>query len=913
VTLTVTDNNGLTAIDSFPLEVESFSPNSGAVSGMVKDIDSGEPIQGAEAAYYDGYLLTREHGDIDGYINPISEMPRQITAYISAPGYVTSGPMTINIISGKVTHFYANLAKTAQVVGTVVDINTGLPLSNSTIFILDNTGTQHTATTDNTGTYAIHDIAGGNFTGSAIKVGYNTTLFSGTISSGQTLTMNLKMNTTGSGGQGGIVTGIVTDNSVGNPLSGIAVNIIDSAGKPCNTITDASGAYVCLGMTAGIFAGAIQDSLYNQATFSGSISNGTTNTVNVALAPKSSIVMGTITDYITGLPLHAEVYKNENSTLYPLGWTDQNGAYRVGYEAPYLGYSLVFGADGYFLSDTYSGTAIIGQTQVVNVNLNHSRGYINGIVRDASSGLPIASAQISLIDDNNVLQETWSDVNGTYTASYNVSSPAEPSTYHATVSKAGYLTTTITGTVRAGQTTIADISLTALGRLEGVVSDGQTLLSLPAVTINVSDSLNISYNVVTDNSGHYVISDMPPGSFSGTISKGGYLTATISGMAVSGQSTFIDVALQPMPPPMITNIRVSNITAVSAMIVWDTDQLADSRVNYGQTESYGNSQTNSTITTTHTVILTNLQPSRSYHFSVSSVDSFGVASSSADMLFSTLGVISISIAHPTDNANVNSDYTIVSGTFTNATGLDTGIVVNGIPATIVGNQYSANNVPLFDGENVLTVTATDVDNNSKVVSVRTITSSESPHITLSSDSYSGVAPLNASILGTGNVFINDSMVYIYGPPSTIEVTSDNPISYTLTFPDPGTYTVQLIAYTPDNVAYQDNVTITVYDNNYIDSLLRGKWNSMNSALLRGDTSEALKYVHSSAKTKYGMIFNLLAYKMPEIIARETNLEMMSVRNIFARYILGTAENNIPCGYEILFGQDTDGLWKIISH
>ncbi|MFC1638693.1 fibronectin type III domain-containing protein [Patescibacteria group bacterium] len=87
-------------------------------------------------------------------------------------------------------------------------------------------------------------------------------------------------------------------------------------------------------------------------------------------------------------------------------------------------------------------------------------------------------------------------------------------------------------------------------------------------------------------------------------------------------------------PPVI-----SAVTAVpgtdTADVLWNTNELSDSRVDYGLTVSFGDVGTDSTPVMGHSVRLTGLQACTTYHYRVTSTDSCGDASRSGNMEFST--------------------------------------------------------------------------------------------------------------------------------------------------------------------------------------------------------------------------------------------------------------------------------------
>lgn len=107
--------------------------------------------------------------------------------------------------------------------------------------------------------------------------------------------------------------------------------------------------------------------------------------------------------------------------------------------------------------------------------------------------------------------------------------------------------------------------------------------------------------------------------------------------SVSSDQTFTTLAPPDTNPPIISNIRVINITETSATITWETNERATSRVRYGLTGAYelGNIFSGDLVTF-HSINLTSLTRSTLYHFMVFSVDAYGNEAVSGDLIFSTL-------------------------------------------------------------------------------------------------------------------------------------------------------------------------------------------------------------------------------------------------------------------------------------
>lgn len=88
--------------------------------------------------------------------------------------------------------------------------------------------------------------------------------------------------------------------------------------------------------------------------------------------------------------------------------------------------------------------------------------------------------------------------------------------------------------------------------------------------------------------------------------------------------------------PVISNIQVVDITQSSARVTWETNEPADSTVNYGLDAAYGDTLTESTLVSEHSLILTGLAHSTLYHFQVQSTDASTNEATSVDQTFSTL-------------------------------------------------------------------------------------------------------------------------------------------------------------------------------------------------------------------------------------------------------------------------------------
>lgn len=87
--------------------------------------------------------------------------------------------------------------------------------------------------------------------------------------------------------------------------------------------------------------------------------------------------------------------------------------------------------------------------------------------------------------------------------------------------------------------------------------------------------------------------------------------------------------------PVVSNVNVSQLMSRGATVTWTSSVPANSVVEYGETDSYGQSASNPTLTKSHSITLIGLTPATLYHYRVSSTDSSGHTVMSPDGTFAT--------------------------------------------------------------------------------------------------------------------------------------------------------------------------------------------------------------------------------------------------------------------------------------
>ena len=89
--------------------------------------------------------------------------------------------------------------------------------------------------------------------------------------------------------------------------------------------------------------------------------------------------------------------------------------------------------------------------------------------------------------------------------------------------------------------------------------------------------------------------------------------------------------------PEITNVKIASTTDTAITITWDTNEDADSLINYGLQDNYGIVRIPEANKKKHSMLLDNLDPGRVYYFRVVSADGEGNQGISADYKVQTTG------------------------------------------------------------------------------------------------------------------------------------------------------------------------------------------------------------------------------------------------------------------------------------
>jgi hypothetical protein len=274
--------------------------------------------------------------------------------------------------------------------------------------------------------------------------------------------------------------------------------------------------------------------------------------------------------------------------------------------------------------------------------------------------------------------------------------------------------------------------------------------------------------------------------------------------------------------------------------------------------------------------------------------------------------ITISIASPSDGETISGTDVMVRGAIINNTGNETGVTVNGVVATVYGNQFIANNVPLTEGQNTITVIATDTAGNTATTSITVNAVTTGNYIQLTSNIESGIAPLEVTLRIDGSFSITESSLNVTGPVQP-EVTYVSADEYTVTMVVEGIYYITASVTGPDEIVYQDTIAIIVLNKNQIDTLLKAKWEGMKVALMQGDIETSISYFLPASQDQYMQIFTELSTdQIYAIFSNVIDFKVDSLIDGSAECGALRVESDGTYSYPVTVVQDENGTWKIMG-
>ena len=349
----------------------------GNVKGKVSDKDTGAALEGAIVSIGNSTSLSDREGLYE--LTGITTGQQSISsARLGYSGYSS----TIEIKTNETVFLdieMTPLAQTGAIAGLVLDKDSGHALEDVVISI-----GSHKTETDQDGKYFMRGIPASDYGITAQKKGYQSYTGSVTVTAGEITRYDMEMTANPTIG---VVKGIVTDETTGNALENVLVNI-----GSIDTKTDNEGHYQLTGVEAGSKTITAQKSGYKEYSGTVDVKAGeiVSHDIELTSIPTTGSVQGTVTETLFGLPLEDVLVSIGTAEIK----TDDKGFYKLNgikegtrtIQAQLAGFQ------------NYSGTVDVKAGDVVSHNIVMSplpiTGTVNGIVTNNDTGEAIGKAWV---------------------------------------------------------------------------------------------------------------------------------------------------------------------------------------------------------------------------------------------------------------------------------------------------------------------------------------------------------------------------------------------------------------------------------------------------------------------------------------------------------------------------------------
>ncbi len=391
---------------------------------------------------------------------------------------------------------------------------------------------------------------------------------------------------------------------------------------------------------------------------------------------------------------------------------------------------------------------------------------------------------------------------------------------------------------------------------------------------------------------------------------------TISdGTLIINNALVIGVTMGTTPPYAPANLAATAISSAQIDLSWTDNSNNETGFKIerktGANGVYGEISNVGANVTTYVDV--GLSSETTYYYRVRAYNASGdsLYSNEASATTATSSLITLTITSPPNAATIYGPDVMVKGTVTNAGGYETGVTVNGIVANVYGNQFTASHVPLAEGTNTITITAKDTAGNTATISITVNAVTSGNYIRLTSDTESGIAPLETTLIIDGSFSIDNSTISVTGPAQP-QIVNVSPSEYTVTMTNEGIYYFTATVTGQDENQYQDTIAIMVMNKTQVDSQLKNTWENMKAALVSNNIDGAMSYFGDFSKDKYKRVFLDLGTDLPLIISSLPDIVFVSFYGNVAEYAINRLEDGMNRLYFIYFIGDENGLWKIDS-
>ena len=178
---------------------------------------------------------------------------------------------------------------------------------------------------------------------------------------------------------------------------------------------------------------------------------------------------------------------------------------------------------------------------------------------------------------------------------------------------------------------ISGLVVSSISSTSAIVSWSTDESGTSVVNYGLTDSLELGSFSESGYSTSHVVT------MTGLLEGQTYYISATSADSIGNSSTSSTTSFTTLDatPPVLSDIEVIDIGNDSARVTWTTNEVANSVVSYGETDSYESTVSESDFVTSHSILLTGLSEGTEYHFQVGSTDQLSNQVFSTDETFTT--------------------------------------------------------------------------------------------------------------------------------------------------------------------------------------------------------------------------------------------------------------------------------------
>lgn len=283
------------------------------------------------------------------------------------------------------------------------------------------------------------------------------------------------------------------------------------------------------------------------------------------------------------------------------------------------------------------------------------------------------------------------------------------------------------------------------------------------------------------------------------------------------------------------------------------------------------------------------------------------------IMVSVLGVqaCGLRITAPAAGSTLTGPEVLVQGSLPAGFGVDIGVTVNGVVALVGGRRFAA--VVPVDAQ-VTSLTATAIDAFGAVLGSDTIpvtvqAQAPEPRVRLEASPATGLAPLTVEFSLTSLGPVAQVALDLEGNGSA-DFTGPSLEGQRFTYAQPGLYLPTVLVTDPGGATHTATAIVQVTDRATLEAILQAKWQGLKDALRQGDIVGAVEFIATSARVRYQAVFTALAPDLPAIDTILTSLTFVRVRGPEAIFEMLRTDDGVEKSFEVRFGVDVDGIWRL---